>query len=327
LGFVAWVLPDSDIAVPIFTRGPVGPGAGYIGQPGTTVIPGSDSLEPSVAIGFRMAAGGWFDDRQNRGVEVGGFVLERVAGSFSAGTGPNDTQGIYRPFRVDVGRGPLESAVTITNPPGLVGTVGAQSTMQLWGLDGGLVFNHCDSFPCRFDSILGLRYADLTESLSISTAAGNVQTVDDFSARTQFYGPQIGGRISCDRGRLGLSSSLKVGLGISHETLSVSGQTTIGGVTNGSGFLANAGNSGRYVRDRFAALPEWGFRINYRMSEMTYASVGYDLLYLSDALRPGDQLQRDFRVTNTGMMVGSAPPLASTDFFAHGLTLALGLKY
>ena len=47
---------------------------------------------------------------------------------------------------------------------------------------------------------------------------------------------------------------------------------------------------GRFVRSVFAVLPEAAVKVGYRFRDRSRFYVGYNFLYLSDAVRPGDQV-------------------------------------
>ena len=102
-------------------------------------------------------------------------------------------------------------------------------------------------------------------------------------------------------------------------------------VVNG-GLLALPTNSGRVVREAFAVLPEAGLKVGFQHKDHSRIFVGYNFLYLSDAVRPGDQIDR---VVNVGQVPlrGGSPAFAGperpllavrpADLWLQGLTIGL----
>jgi hypothetical protein len=325
LDYLLWFPGDIRLSEPIYTTAPP-QGAGALGEPGTRVIYGGNDVGLDAANGVRLTMGGWLNPHETWGVEASGFLLEQVSDGFRVDNGPNATTGLFRPILADARPNPVEAAIVLADPPQVTGSATAVATSRLWGADINALYNLRNTSCYRFDGLFGFRYLDLTQSLSFNTVSvfpapisETVDVADNFETRNQFYGPQVGGRLTLDRGRVGFVTSLKVGLGVMHETLEIAGTRSVNGVVTGPGILANAANSGRYSRDRFAAVPELGLRLNYRFAENVSGSVGYDFLYLSDVLAPGDQITRNFP--------GVAAPMVSADYFTHGLTLGLGLRY
>ena len=64
------------------------------------------------------------------------------------------------------------------------------------------------------------------------------------------------------------------------------------------GLLALPGaNIGRYTQSKFAVVPEAGVKIGYHLTPNLRLAVGYNFLYLSSVLRPGDQIDTGLDVT------------------------------
>jgi hypothetical protein len=87
----------------------------------------------------------------------------------------------------------------------------------------------------------------------------------------------------------------RVALGSVDETANVNG-TTLAISPAGTrlaapgGLYAQPANIGRYEHTEFAAVPEVGVNVGYRLAAQLRVSVGYSLLYLDHAARPGDQM-------------------------------------
>jgi Putative beta barrel porin-7 (BBP7) len=102
------------------------------------------------------------------------------------------------------------------------------------------------------------------------------------------------------------------------------------------GLLALSSNIGRYNHDSFAVVPEAGFSVGYPVTRSVRVYAGYRFLYLSEAVRPGDQIDRVVNPTllpttqpTTGL-IGPARPnfvFKETDFWAQGIHCGLEFRY
>jgi hypothetical protein len=192
--------------------------------------------------------------------------------------------------------------------------------------------------------LVGYRYLDLEESLQIrealtalvpvtSSAIGDkVMVTDRFGTRNQFDGGQIGVDGEWFFGRWSVGGFTKVALGNVHETVSIMGNTVFQPVgmvpfTQPGGFLAQGSNIGTFHQNRFAVVPEVGVKVGYRVTDWCRAFVGYNFLYMSDVMRPGDQI--DLRLNTAQIPRIGQPqalpipppviPFRHTDFWAQGV--------
>ena len=60
--------------------------AGILGRQGTRVLFGDSSLDYGTFSGVRANLGAWLDRGATVGAEVGGFLLDKRPGGFSAGS-------------------------------------------------------------------------------------------------------------------------------------------------------------------------------------------------------------------------------------------------
>ena len=98
------------------------------------------------------------------------------------------------------------------------------------------------------------------------------------------------------------------------------------------GILAQRTNSGRFVQDKFAVIPELGVTLGYQMTDQWKATFGYTFIYWSSVARPGVQIDP---VVNPNlfppepmMFTGALRPqfaFRDTDIWLHGINL--GLEY
>ena len=118
-----------------------------------------------------------------------------------------------------------------------------------------------------------------------------------------------------------------------HQIVLIDGVTssTASGTQRG-GLLALPTNIGRYSRDSFAIVPELGLKVGYNFTDRLRGFVGYDVLYASNVVRPGDQV--DTFVNSSflppGPGVGAPLPrfqFRQTDFWAQGVSFGLEWRY
>jgi hypothetical protein len=318
---------------------------GAIGQMGTTLLFGNSRVDSQAFSGARIGGGFWIDPCQTWGMDASFFILGRQTSDFLAGS--NGVPTLFRPFTNANFFGPnlpLNDAEIVAFPGLLAGSVQIRTASQLWGYDTNLRRNLLQSCNAHLDLLLGYRYLDLQESLQIresltalvpltGTVPGDrIMVTDRFGTRNQFNGGQIGVDGEWNFGRFSLGGFTKVALGNVHESVSINGNTVITPVglmpvTLPGGLLAQGSNIGTFTQNRFAVVPEVGVKVGYRITDWCKAFVGYNFLYISDVMRPGDQV--DLRVNTAQIpslgqpMTAAVPPpivpFRHTDFWAQGV--------
>ena len=93
-------------------------------------------------------------------------------------------------------------------------------------------------------------------------------------------------------------------------------------------------NGGHFTANGFAAVPQGQVRLGYDLTSWIRVTVGYDALYVSNVIRPGDQINRDIPTGQTFQQDGkpaSATSPASlfktTDFYAQGMNAGVSLRF
>jgi hypothetical protein len=173
---------------------------------------------------------------------------------------------------------------------------------------------------------------------------------DHVQTRNYFYGGQVGLRACFPCKYINLEFKGDVGVGINQQTLSVMGATTLyapqaaapfltpAPITAGGGIQAVASNSGHFTRDRVSTISDLGFGIDVPICDWLNFTIGYDLLVWTQVARPGDQLNRfvdtrqvpsdrAFSAAAAKAATSPAPAFNSTNFYAQGLTISLGIQY
>jgi hypothetical protein len=333
-------------------------GRGILGQPGTQQLFGPGDLGRNPYLGLRFALGYWCDCDHEQGFEVESFFLFNSQASFAANSAQNPV--LARPVLIS-NLGNMEGVELVALPGLTTGAVSVRAPSNLWGITPDYRCNLCCGCDYRRDFLIGLRYQELNESIVIEEniiasamapaplTNQRIRVVDSFSTRNQFYGAEVG--LAGERswgGPWSLSYRGKLALGDTHETVTIDGITTLQSLTTGQvqnfqgGLLALSTNIGRHSRDCFSVIPELDFTINYDLTEHIRLGLGYSLIYWSNVLRAGDQIDRSIDFTKVpsfqplptplppGFGSGNGHPLVlfkETDFTASGLNFTLEIRY
>lgn len=351
--YLLWWVRDASLPIPLATSGSLlddVPGA--LGQPGTRVLYGGADDDFGMFNGMRFSGGLW--GQRGLGIEASGFLLERRSTGFSTQSDLSGTPLLGRPFF-----NPLEDAENnfIDSIPGAVaGAIDVTSSLRLWGWEASAAA----ALPGNGSVFLGYRTLDLRETLQLSDtlfalvddtitfrgafvdAGSVVADFDRFGTHNRFHGVQLGGRYEWCRGILTLGVLGKVGLGWTRQTVRIEGASALlspgGGVALApGGLLAQTTNIGHYTDDDFAVVPELGVHANLQLTPRLRARLGYNFLYWSSVVRPGDQIDRvvnprlaptaqDFTVP-AGLPRRPAFSFERSDFWAHGVDLGFELTF
>ena len=235
--------------------------------------------------------------------------------------------------------------------PGATTVSTLSSSSSLWGLDLHGLYNFYRNDRYHAEGVFGFRYLNLQESLDFDTTIGvpplggfsaAASFSDSFQTRNQFYGGEIGARAGVRWGRFTADLTGTVSLGGTHEVVNINGSksftaTVPGFGTFGSGlpggFFAEPSNIGHQSQNAFAVVPEVGLQLGYQWTPHFRTFVGYNFLYISNVVRPGNQIDR---TVNTTQFIGSlpttgpaspAPLFNQSDFWAQGITFGLEFRW
>jgi hypothetical protein len=291
-------------------------------------------------MGGQLRVGGWLDECRGIGLEGSGFLTEDRSGGTALPADPRQIAGrpvIAAPPPRVVPRLVAPAAIgLLTPPPGttfsVTGGQAVNSSLRLWGADAHGLYRILNSDGFSLSALAGFRYLDVQEQLTIydretANGFGTFVATDSFGTRNQFYGGQLGARAEARMGWFFASAMGAVSLGTTRESVTVNGvstftPTTGAGAASPNGIFAQQSNSGRRVRDEFAVAPEAHIRLGASLTRSVCVFAGYDLFFISDVARPGDQIDRGAN--------GNAKPLPlfnRTEFWAQGLSLGMELSY
>lgn len=337
-GLYWWVKPGP-LPVPVVTTSTNPAAFGTIGLPTTQVLFGNANQNYGGFAGIRATAGCWIDMERLVGIEATAFILERRSTNFSATAPTPGNPSLYVPANlINLG---TEGVFIVSDPRlGASGSVSASTDSRLWGGEahtyGALV--RC---PCwNVDLLMGFRFLDLDENFNLSTQTNlpraSFQARDHFGTHNYFYGGQGGAKVGCFWGPVAFDVIGKCACGYANEIVNIQGSTvrTIGGVatTFAGGAFAQPSNIGQQTRGLFAVVPSAQAKLSVYITSCVRATVAYDFLYWDRVVRPGNQIDRFVNTTQFagGALVGPARPaplFRTSDFFAHGISSGLEIRY
>jgi hypothetical protein len=349
--YLLWWVRGAPLQGALVTSGnPADPLPGALGQPGTRVLVGDSTQSFGPLSGVRLVLGGWLDSNRTIGIEASGFALQRssttvVNASNAAGSPP-----IYVPFNNTNPALAGPDSVTIADPVALFnGHTYVTSQFQLWGAEANGVFNLVRRNGMEFNLLAGFRYADLKESLNITTSSTDqvfstvTNSNDNFATRNQFYGGQLGGKLSVQQNNWFLDLTGKVALGDTHQTVNIAGQSVQSGPfaptpgTFPGGIFTQPTNIGHYTHNNFSVLPAMELKIGYQLTNWMRVFAGYDYMYWTDVVRPGQQLDHNVNTSQSTVLSstpttlnGPGQPTASfnhSDFWAQGVTFGVEFRW
>jgi hypothetical protein len=346
--YLLWWLKDERVPPLVTTSSPAS--AGILGNADTTVLFGGSHLDNGDFSGGRFTGGFWLGGCQDKAIEFTGFFLGDRSVPFTANSSQFPV--LARPF-FNLNSGLEFSQVTAS--PGLsTGQNDVLSSTKMWGTEANFRCKAACGCNYRVDLLAGFRYLELAESLTIretidvmpavpTFGGDHISVLDSFSTHNRFYGGQIGVETELRRGPWFADLRGKLALGDTRQVIRIGGGQTIttpAGVTSSfpGGLLALPSNIGHFHRDEFGVIPELGINVGYQFNDHWRAFVGYNFLYWSSVVRPGDQIDRAIDVTKIpNFPLSPTPPPApqarpavlfrDTEFWAQGINIGLEFRY
>ena len=359
---------------PLVTTSPVGEPVGVLGAANTSVLFGGGRVNRGGRSNFRASLGYWVDACQSFGFEGDYFDSTRHTVRFSQ-LSPGEPV-LARPFYDVVND--IQSSQIIAYPGLAVGSVtasaseyyestGARMRRNLMLRQTGCVAgaSACGESVCsdyatgryfRLDLLAGYRYhrlvdhvairedvviTDLAQPPAVRGTMFNIE--DDFRARNEFNGGELGLLAQFRRDRWSLELQAKMALGNNHQVVFINGTTAITTPVSppedttttdyAGGVLALANNSGRFARDEFIVIPQVGVELGYQVTCGLRAYLGYNLLYWANVARAGHHIDLNIDPANLPPVVDPSPGpeptfgFHSVDFWAQGFTAGFEVSF
>jgi hypothetical protein len=244
-GYMLSFMRSEKFATPLVTTGStLDAHAAGIGQPSTTVLIGGENADFGMLQGIRLGGGVYLGDGQCWSIEGSCFYIFPETLQFAASSDASGSPIIARPI-FDTIRG-FERAFVDALPGLASGAATVNLRTQFEGGEANLGYHYRLGEQCRLDGLFGFRYLRLSDDLTIqdrlTALRGSIRfngapinvgdtltDYDNFQARNQFYGLQIGGRALWECERLYASAFTKLGFGINDQQVNISGQTAASG--------------------------------------------------------------------------------------------------
>ena len=350
-----WVRPGS-VSRPLVTSGsPLDDVPGALGQKGTAVLFGNQTLNFGTFSGLRLNTG--FDLGEGWSVDAGYFGLERRAIGRTFNSDGNGNPLIARPYFDNQAGTP--AAYVASLPDAQSGGVTVRAQTRLQGYELNVNANMYSDSAIRFDLLAGFRTLELSEDLLITdTVTGlvpgqviflngpadppsSLTAIDHFRNYNHFYGGQLGGKVHWQTSSLDVGITGKVAIGTTQQLAILDGSTSLntpgaGSTANPGGVLVQPTNIGRFFQSRFGVVPEFALDLGYWLTPQIRLALGYQFLYWNGVSRPGNeidttvnpsQVPRDPRFSNG---LGDARPtyqFHQSDFWAQGFNFGVLFQY
>ena len=327
--------------------------AGVLGNPMTSILFGNEGLLGPSIDGGRLRFGVWLDRCHTWGIGAEFFGMSTQTDEFSASS--DGLPILARPFYNTLTG--LNDAELVAYPDVVNGSVGVMVESSFEGAgfqirklrrteEGCREWWFCgcpEHFCCRSELLYGYRFLQLAEGVTIqenlvsqdSTNPGTFDITDRFRTRNQFNGVDLGWAVKTTRGQWTLDGSIRLAIGNTRQTATISGTSTISDPssvpnqqTHDAGFLALDSNSGTYTQNEFAVVPEFGINLGYQLTDHLRFTIGYTGLYWSNVIRPGQHIDLDVnpnQLPPVGTSVSgiNRPGFAfdTTDYWIQGINL------
>ncbi len=326
--------------------------AGVLGRPGTQVLHGGNRVDGNYRVGMRLVLGRWLDDCQTNGIEATWISVGDGAntGNFSAqSVGTPLSPILARPFFNILAN--QQDAALVAFPDQVEGSVDVRTSSEMHSLALLLRHNLWRSRGDRIDVVGGYRYFRYREGLTVNerlrvtdlngpVATGTtINLFDSFSTENDFHGGEIGISAVMNRGPWSFDMLTKLAVGNMYQSVNIQGSNLVSipnqtPVLTPGGLLALSTNMGVYDRNDFAFLPELNLNARYCLSQNISLTMGYSLLWVTNVMRSGDQIDTGINVSqlpaNGNSLIGPprpAPILADTAMWLQGINLGVAFNY
>ena len=326
-----------------------------LGSPTTTLLAGKGPIDSQDIAGYRLTLGWSLNTEDTIGFEGRYFFLgTRTLSASFTDLGEDRTRAIGLPFlNAQTGQ---EDVLQLAQPGLSSALVSVSTTTRVQGAEANVIANLYASGGVKIHAIAGYRFLQANEGLRVESQwlqhatpqSQNYQTLgmiaDQIDAHNEFHGGQLGLMADAHRGRFYCEFTGKAALGTNFEMVRIDGASHF--ITSAypvpllrsyhGGVYSQASNIGRYTRSVFAVVPEATFKVGLKMGDCSRFYVGYNFLYLSDAVRPGDQVDRTLNPMQIPLLGAGLPyagperpqpMLTRTDFWTQGLVIGFEARF
>lgn len=385
--YLLWFIKKNPLPVPLVTSGSYqDPLPGAIGEPHTHVVLGKRSIDMGWMQGFQVNAGGWI--KHNIGIEGSYFLLPTVSKSKSLSTSGNPGSPNYAVPIFDVsgvfglngipGETIFILPGPIANDPGFLARYKLRLTSELQGAELNALYRMIDKKNFEFECSGGFSWVHLHEMLlfkahthsvpSFPFGSGFYNVSDQFETTNDFLAAQLKIEARYQIKKWYVEAALQGALGATLQKVKVKGssQTNSGNLfflTQGTGnetlpggIFAEPSNIGTHKKSPFAGGVGTKIQTGLKITKNIEIHIGYAFFWISNVVRPGDQIDRKINSTRTALAdasratVGTGPgpisfqagpgpspapngpvrpkvPFKTTTFWAQGLDAGIQFNF
>jgi hypothetical protein len=326
-----------------------------LGANTTSLLIGAHTATTQDIAGYRLATGWSMNKEDTLGFEARYFFLgTRTTEQSVTDLGNDRSRVIGLPYiGAFTGR---ENVLELARPGLSSAMVTVSTTTRVQGAEANFLGNLYASGGMKLHAIAGYRFFQANEGLRVESqwlqyptpSSGNFQTLgmiaDQIDAHNEFHGGQIGLMGDMHRGMFYVELTGKAAFGTNFEMVRLDGATNL--ITAGypipllqsyhGGVFTQGTNLGQYTKAVFAVVPEAIFKVGMKLGDRGRVYFGYNFLYLSDAVRPGDQIDRTLNPTQIPLLGRGVPytgpdrpqpMLTRSDFWTQGFMIGLETRF
>ncbi|WP_202921329.1 BBP7 family outer membrane beta-barrel protein [Anatilimnocola aggregata] len=305
--------------------------------PNATILYGDDAEGRNTQMqpGARFDFGTWLNDCQSIGFGGRYFFLGADNADFSTNSGEHAVLAIPF-FSLDLG---APAALLLAHPDVggelRTGAVSIRASNEVYGFDAYARFLYCRTPNGRVDFVTGWRTTTVIDYFTLrmqtdgNQVDNDVRLFDQFDTRNTFNGVTFGMLTEYQCCCMTLKTRTRISVGNMHQQVDINGGTTVNGVLDQNepgGLFTAESNIGNHSQDQFAAMSEAGVSLGYFINPNVQFTVGYNLLYWSNVVRPGAQIDTTIDDVNV-------PPTRPTfnfntsSFWVQSVTLGLNCEF
>jgi hypothetical protein len=316
--------------------------AGEIGQAGTRVLVGVDSILKDLRAGGRLTLGTWIDHQQCRSLVMRGWFAGEE--TFGFGTNQDQTPVIARPFLdVSDNQAAAQDTQLIAFPDRATGSLSVQASNDVFGGDISVREFWYGKYGGTVEFLYGYQYMRMNENLGISSIStsldddfaplGSVIAISDsFDIDNEFHGGQLGVSSRYREGCYSFNSLMKVAFGSLARRAKLAGSTftSIDGLNavDPNGLLVRSTNAGTITDHTFGWVPEIDLSLGWHKYPRFDVTVGYNVIAMTEALQVSGAIDPNLAVNLSDPPTGQQRPAAALRYGTYYVQgIHFGLQY
>jgi len=327
-----------------------------VGLGTTTVLAGNKAIDTQDHAGYRLTLGWSLNSDDTLGFEGRYFFLgTRTFSESATDLGEDRYRAIGLSFRNAITG--QEDALVLARAGVSNALITASTSTRVQGVEANFIANLYASGGVKVHAIAGYRHLQANEGLRIESRwleygnplnAGGHHALgmiaDQIDAHNEFHGGQLGLMADVHRGHFYIEFTGKAAIGTNFEMVRIDGATHL--ITANQpiplfqswhgGVYAQNTNIGRHTQPRFAVVPEGMIKVGLKTGDRGRFFVGYNFLYMSDVVRPGDQIDRTLNPNQIPLIARGVPftgperpvpTMVRTDFWTQGLLIGFEARF